>query len=128
MSDAPLYTVLLADAAAPGAARRFIRSVAGLPVDRADDIQLLVSELVSNSVRHGPPGQQPIDVCVSVSPDTLRIEVENDGDGFEPPAADPARTMSGFGLYLTDKLSDRWGVAGRDRTLVWFEIDIQRGP
>jgi hypothetical protein len=39
-----------------------------------------------------------------------------------PPDPGP-ESLSGWGLYLVDQLTDRWGVTGTDGTRVWFEID-----
>jgi anti-sigma regulatory factor (Ser/Thr protein kinase) len=96
-----------------------------LSVERLRDVQLLVSELVTNSVRHA--GLGPSDVIrleVKLTARALRVEVHDPGGGFkpEPPSPDPARP-SGWGLYLVDELADRWGVDSKRRTRVWFELD-----
>ena len=87
----------------------------------ADDVALLVSELVTNSVRHaGARSGEPIGLHVAAWPRRVRVEVSDPGGGFAPreprPRADGA---SGWGLYLVDRLADRWGAA--DGT-VWFEM------
>jgi serine/threonine-protein kinase RsbW len=97
----------------------------GLPDGRVRDVRLLVSELVTNAVRHAnlAPGDL-IHLVVDVADHTLRVEVHDPGGGFVPsaPAPDPARP-SGWGLYLVAELADRWGVDSGDATLVWFELD-----
>jgi anti-sigma regulatory factor (Ser/Thr protein kinase) len=89
------------------------------------DVRLLVSELVTNSVRHsgsGPPESVGLDVAVDS--DTIRVEVRDPGSGFEPRARDVDRNRpGGWGLYLVDRLADRWGVVRNHFTRVWFEID-----
>jgi anti-sigma regulatory factor (Ser/Thr protein kinase) len=93
------------------------------------DVRLLVSELVTNSVRHSDAhSHDVVHMSVSVSETSLRVEVSDPGKGFEPKPRDADRTRpGGWGLYLVDQLSDRWGV-GRDHlTRVWFEMDHQRG-
>jgi anti-sigma regulatory factor (Ser/Thr protein kinase) len=90
-----------------------------------DDVRLLVSELVTNSVRHsdgGPGGSVALDV--KVEPERLRVEVSDPGVGFEPkPRYEGQSAESGWGLYLVESISDRWGVANSTGTNVWFEID-----
>jgi anti-sigma regulatory factor (Ser/Thr protein kinase) len=93
--------------------------------DLMADVRLLVSELVTNSVRHagvGPPESVGLDVAVD--PETIRVEVRDAGAGFEPRPRDGDRSRpGGWGLYLVDRLADRWGVARNHFTRVWFEID-----
>jgi hypothetical protein len=51
--------------------------------------------------------------------------VHDPGTGFElrAPVPDPARA-SGWGLYLVEELSDRWGMDGLGPgTRIWFELD-----
>jgi anti-sigma regulatory factor (Ser/Thr protein kinase) len=92
---------------------------------RLRDVRLLVSELVTNAVRHANLAEgDVIGLVVEVLGDALRVEVHDPGGGFVPsaPSPDPARP-SGWGLYLVAELADRWGVDSDDRTLVWFELD-----
>lgn len=113
-------------AQAASAARRALSGLGG-QIDRAlfEDIRLLVSELVTNSVRHagvGPSGLIGLDVALE--DDHIRIEVSNRGERFEPRARTSEQSKgSGWGLFLVDKLADRWGVAHDDLSRVWFEID-----
>jgi anti-sigma regulatory factor (Ser/Thr protein kinase) len=92
------------------------------------DVRLLVSELVTNSVRHSEAhSHDVVHMSVTVTETSLRVEVADPGKGFEPKPRDADRTRpGGWGLYLVDQLSDRWGV-GRDQlTRVWFEMDHGR--
>ena len=93
---------------------------------RLRDLRLLVSELVTNAVRHaGLRRDDRIRLVVAVRTRDVRVEVHDPGHGFRPraPRPDPARA-SGWGLYLVDELADRWGVDGAGRgTRVWFELD-----
>jgi anti-sigma regulatory factor (Ser/Thr protein kinase) len=92
----------------------------------AFDIRLLVSELVTNSVRHaqvGPDGS--ISLKVSVTDPSVRVEVIDSGPGFEPPKPDETAELareSGWGLFFVTQLSDHWGADG-ERGRVWFEIE-----
>jgi anti-sigma regulatory factor (Ser/Thr protein kinase) len=90
-----------------------------------EDMRLLVSELVTNSVRHAVAAtESTVMLEVSVQDDLIRCCVSDPGPGFEPaertPDDDPA---SGWGLFLVEQLSDRWGVDLNAGTSVWFEID-----
>jgi anti-sigma regulatory factor (Ser/Thr protein kinase) len=96
--------------------------------DLMADVRLLVSELVTNSVRHSgtrPPDSLGLDVAIDAG--TIRVEVRDGGSGFEPRPRDLDRSRpGGWGLYLVDRLADRWGVARNQFTRVWFEIDLGR--
>jgi serine/threonine-protein kinase RsbW len=92
---------------------------------RMRDVRLLVSELVTNAVRHANLAEgDVIGLVVELADHALRVEVHDPGGGFVPsaPSPDPVRP-SGWGLYLVAELADRWGVDSEDRTLVWFELD-----
>jgi anti-sigma regulatory factor (Ser/Thr protein kinase) len=80
---------------------------------------------VTNSIRHAAaPAQTSIELKAEALPDRVRVEVSDRGAGFEPTRRPPARqSASGWGLYLVDQLSDRWGVMRNGTTRVWFEID-----
>ena len=116
--------------AAPEAAaeaRRALDDLGGeLPGGRMRDVRLLVSELVTNAVRHADlAGEDVIELVIELADHRLRVEVHDPGGGFVPsaPSPDPARP-SGWGLYLVAELADRWGVDSDDRTRVWFELDL----
>jgi anti-sigma regulatory factor (Ser/Thr protein kinase) len=117
---------LTADVLAPSAARRVVdEAEVELGADRAQDVRLLVSELVTNSVRHsGTPDGPTIGLRLSTTPSLIRIEVEDQGS-WRPPRPDPTNT-SGWGFHLMDRLVDRWGVEDNGGTRVWFEIDRRR--
>jgi anti-sigma regulatory factor (Ser/Thr protein kinase) len=111
------------------AARAIVDALApSLPSALHDDLKLLVSELVTNAVRHaGATEAGRISLGLSQTDQVLRVEVEDYGPGFEPgpPVPRPDRT-GGYGLVLVDRLSDRWGVEGARPTRVWFEMDTGR--
>src|SRR4051812_43499592 len=93
----------------------------------AFDVRLLVSELVTNSVQHAEvAAEDSIVLTVSLSDNTVRVEVRDEGPGFEPPAAPPPDDAdAGWGLFLVEQLADDWGV-GEARKGVWFEIRRDR--
>lgn len=89
--------------------------------DLLDVLRLLLSEVVTNSIRHGR-GTQTVEVRLWFDRGAIRIEVEDHGPGFRPPRRAPA-TDGGWGLVLVDKLADRWGVRSDSETTVWLELD-----
>jgi anti-sigma regulatory factor (Ser/Thr protein kinase) len=93
--------------------------------DVLDDVRLLLSEIVTNAVRHSEaPRGATIGLAVSVSRNTVRAEVIDHGRGFEPRPRDLPRTETGgWGLHLVDRLATRWGVDRGDAVRVWFEIE-----
>jgi anti-sigma regulatory factor (Ser/Thr protein kinase) len=106
------------------------RALAHLPLPSVllDDAQLLTSELVTNSIRHA--GLRPDD-RVRIRADwgaRLRVEVIDGGPATDPvagairpsPGAD-----SGWGLYLVENISARWG---RSQGRYWFELEQVRRP
>ena len=114
---------------APEAAAEARHALDGLaeqvPDGRIPDVRLLVSELVTNAVRHANLDTgDVIELVIELADATLRVEVRDPGGGFVPsaPSPDPARP-SGWGLYLVAELADRWGVDSEEETLVWFELD-----
>jgi anti-sigma regulatory factor (Ser/Thr protein kinase) len=92
---------------------------------RLEDARLLVSELVTNAIRHaGLAVDDVIRLVVETGERALRVEVCDPGGGFEPAEPDPdPRRPAGWGLYLVRELSDRWGVERGGETRVWFELD-----
>jgi len=91
----------------------------------AQDLRLLVTEAVKNSVQHAKVGpEDSIGLKISVREDSVRIEVTDEGPGFEPDASRPDEDeVSGWGLFLIDQLSERWGVVHDKGTTVWFEVN-----
>jgi anti-sigma regulatory factor (Ser/Thr protein kinase) len=109
---------------APTEARRALGRLR-LPLPLAFDAQLLVSELVSNSVRHAGLGRDDlIRVTADWSEDRLLVQVR---DGGGPTRASPVSgsirpapgAESGWGLYLVDRLASRWGTTTSG---YWFEL------
>jgi anti-sigma regulatory factor (Ser/Thr protein kinase) len=107
---------------AAGEAREMVREL-DLSPRQGTDATLLLSEVVTNSVRHAGLGDDDAIEVVLDAGDVLRVEVRDRGAGFEPTALepDPARP-NGWGLYLVQQLADRWGVDKGPPTTVWFEL------
>ena len=91
-----------------------------------ENATLLVSELVTNAVRHAPrEGIPEIELRLRLDPERVRVVVSDPGAGFvAEPRLPTASESSGWGLYLVDRIADRWGVITKDRSEVWFEIDV----
>jgi anti-sigma regulatory factor (Ser/Thr protein kinase) len=92
--------------------------------------RLLVSELVTNVVRHVEPkeGDDQIQLTVEQDDGHLRVEVADRGSGFEPaPRADRDRA-SGWGLHILAQCAARWGVERNAGTRVWFELESPMSP
>jgi anti-sigma regulatory factor (Ser/Thr protein kinase) len=104
------------------AARRLVaRHSAGLTVGRRDDAGLMVSELVTNALRHG---DGIVTVRIAAGPDALRVEVTDEGHGTVG-IAPAGSAAGGWGLRIVDELSDGWG-AGAGSTRVWFRVLLDR--
>jgi serine/threonine-protein kinase RsbW len=128
VSDAELD--LMVDAA-PTAAREVRRAVARrrlVGADQEPTLLLLVSELVSNSVRHaGLREDERIRLRAWRADECAYVEVCDAGRSGRIPAKrdDGLRPLEpgGLGLVLVDEMADRWGVAcSDDETCVWFEL------
>lgn len=99
-----------------------------LDTDLLDDLRLLVTELVTNAIRHARPSDEPwLRLNVALRHSAIRVEVIDHGPGFVPIAEEPGlEETSGRGLFLVEQLADRWGVGVDGSTRVWFEIDRSR--
>lgn len=136
MPHAHIDLLLAPDTEAPSTARRSLSGLEqSLSTEQLEYARLLVTELVTNSVLHASLGSQDeIRLRVAVSAGMLCVEVTDLGEGFERPAwggvaSEPGLSQTGTkdergrGLYLVDRISDRWGVCLNGATRVWFEID-----
>ena len=112
--------------ASPGRARAAVGTWLSAHVDEPmlDDALLLVSELVTNSVRHArAPNDAQITVRAWRREEGFRFEVRDAGRqgavGIRDRAVDEA---GGYGLALVAALASAWGVKRADGTTVWFEL------
>jgi anti-sigma regulatory factor (Ser/Thr protein kinase) len=90
----------------------------------AGDLMLLVSELVTNAVRHARG--EAFEVRLDVRPERLRLEVRDEGAGFAPRVSPREDGTGGYGLFIVDQLADRWGVERDEQGVVWLELDRAR--
>ncbi|MDN3021755.1 ATP-binding protein [Streptomyces sp. S.PB5] len=111
-------------------------------LDPVDTVELLVSELATNAVRHAP-GRYRLTLTLDPEAGLLRCAVADEGPDLPPDRPDrPSGTDAdtdtdrhtdtdaegGRGLLLVDALADRWGcerVAGAAAKEVWFELKVE---
>ena len=104
------------------------RLAARLGAGALEDVRLLVTELMTNALRHGGlrPGDR-VSVKASIDQDVVRIEVSDPGRDGEVAAREPGPRGGGYGLYLVEQLARRWGVDRREGTTVWCELSPKSG-
>jgi len=87
-----------------------------------ETLHLLVTELVSNAVKHAAAPSVTVDV--KLEDGAVRAEVTDPGPGFDPAGTGvPRENNSGWGLFLVQELAHRWGVAeDQASNRVWFEL------
>lgn len=96
----------------------------GLSAAEHDDVMLLISELVTNAVRHARCDPvATVVIRLAASSDCIRIEVSDRGAGFATAAITrPAgHSEGGRGLFIIDAIASRWGTACSERHCVWLE-------
>ncbi|MFJ2605676.1 ATP-binding protein [Streptomyces sp. NPDC087425] len=88
-----------------------------------EDTVLLVSELVGNAVRH--TGARVFGLRMKRRRGWIRVEVRDPSRGLPCLMPVAVTDVSGRGLFLIDKLADRWGVdlLPRGKT-TWFEMRV----
>jgi serine/threonine-protein kinase RsbW len=94
--------------------------------ERLAEAELLTTELVTNAIRHAQlPDEAEIEIDFEVTPRAVRVRVIDAGGGFDfdkilrTSPAEPG----GYGLFLVEALSSRWGIDPSPPHSVWFEID-----
>ena len=114
---------------APGVARQAITGALGdrVAAPVLANAQLVMSELVTNSVRHsGAPDGDDLVVRVRVWDDHCRLEVEDSGhEGAIAPQPPDLDGGGGMGLNLVETVSERWGLvrAADGPTRVWAQLE-----
>ncbi len=89
--------------------------------------ELAVTEVVSNAVKHGGTSEEPLRLAITPKDGYMCVQVTDSGPGMVPlPGALDADADGGFGLFIVEQLTRRWGVTREDkRTRVWFELDFE---
>jgi anti-sigma regulatory factor (Ser/Thr protein kinase) len=87
-----------------------------------ETLRLLVTELVTNSVRH--TAADSVTLSVAIGKSAVLTEVADTGPGFDPQCVEhSADEDTGWGLFLVQRLADRWGVRHEGpNKRVWFEL------
>src|SRR4051794_29464991 len=94
--------------------------------ERLGDLQLLVTEIVANCVRHGGVGEEGnIDLLVDLGDSDVRVGVPDSGS----PAARRLRAPDpsgggGFGMGLVRRMWRAWGVGPEPNVVMWFEMPL----
>jgi anti-sigma regulatory factor (Ser/Thr protein kinase) len=105
---------------------------AGVFSGAVGDAALVVSELMSNAIRHARPLRGAlVEVTWALNGGSVEITVSDGGGATRPRAATPSlSSLGGRGLAIVEHLSCRWGVSADDsRTTVWAVLPApRRGP
>lgn len=103
------------------AARRFARELLSEhPSEIVDAVELMVSELATNSVRHA---HTDFELEIGTREQAIQVEVRDTGQGRPVPRSPAAADPSGRGLRIVEAMSDTWGVtlSPKGKT-VWFTL------
>jgi anti-sigma regulatory factor (Ser/Thr protein kinase) len=125
-----LHRDLFRDDDAPAVARRELEEFrAELEPLVYEDVALLLTELVANSVRHaGPDAGDSVLLDLVVTAACIRVDVRDGGPGFVPVPRRPGdESPYHWGLHIVERIADRWAVVtpnGTDETRVLFELDL----
>ena len=107
-------------------ARRLAREAAGpfMSDEQCAKLDMAVTEIVSNSIRHSGASDEIV-LHLTRKQEYLCVRVTDGGDGLVPrPGAISTEPGAGFGLFLVEQLTRRWGMTREDeKTRVWFELD-----
>jgi anti-sigma regulatory factor (Ser/Thr protein kinase) len=110
----------------PEAAAEARRAISELRADLdpplLETLRLLITELVTNSVRHTAANSVTLRVAIGKS--AVLTEVADTGPGFDPECVEHAGDDdTGWGLFLVQRLANRWGVKhDGPAKRVWFEL------
>jgi anti-sigma regulatory factor (Ser/Thr protein kinase) len=121
--------------AQPSAAAEARRALVGLALPKLtrENLALLVSEMVTNSVRHaGLSPQAPIEVQVNNGSGSVELTVHDGGPGFPFPAQEvPSAPLvaGGRGLAIVAALSETWGIhSNPGGCTVWCQLAVVEQP
>jgi serine/threonine-protein kinase RsbW len=92
---------------------------------------LVISELVSNAVKHAAPLKGgDVRVSCSIDDDSLRVEITDGGAVTRPnPAVATGFALGGRGLDIVRTICHEWGVVQNDHSVtVWASVPRARRP
>ena len=95
-----------------GMVRNLVRGMHPLiNTDQLERAEVIVSEIVTNAIRHGTRKGADVLVEFIVEPSSLRVMVTDSGPSFAPPTAKPQLgQVGGFGLHIVDHLASSWQI------------------
>jgi anti-sigma regulatory factor (Ser/Thr protein kinase) len=96
-----------------------------VPGEVVDEAEIVVSELVSNAIRHARPlADGNLRVHWKVKAGVVEVEVSDGGGESTPrPAPRTVWAASGRGLRIVRSLAHEWGVSeDRNGTTVWASV------
>ena len=97
-----------------------------LKAERADDFILMLSEIVSNAVRHGEPEDDGlIGLRLEAEGRVVRAVVSDGGPTFGYAEKIATAGASHLGLFYVGRLAERWGRELDGRKAVWFEVEAE---
>jgi len=91
------------------------------------DAALVISELLSNALRHATPlPGSGVRAAWSLDDGSVRVSVSDGGAQTQPELGEPdPSTIGGRGLRIVDRLSQRWGTCTDDEgTTVWADVPV----
>lgn len=114
-------------ATVPIARATFADTFSELPGTALDDGKVLLTELVTNAIRHGTHADGWVRLIVRELDRILRIEVTDSGDLAGVPTIQAPRPdrVGGWGLQVVDSMATRWGVTTERGRTVWCELAIE---
>ena len=97
-----------------------------LDTEQCGKLDLAVTEVVSNAVRHSGAAEEIV-LALTPKDGYLCVRVTDGGGGLVPrPGAMATEPGAGFGLFLVEQLTRRWGMTREGgKTRVWFELDFE---
>ena len=98
-----------------------------LDEDRLQSLRLVITELLTNSIRHSDMDEQEVvSLDIRLRDGVLRCTVSDPGSGFRKPEVvrPHADRPGGFGLVILESVSDRWDVSHDELFRVWFELAV----
>jgi anti-sigma regulatory factor (Ser/Thr protein kinase) len=125
----PGADVARALAARPQAVADARHALIGVPLSQTvrAKLALLVSELVTNSIRHaGVAPDDPVRLRITQNAGRVRLAVHDGGRGFAAPSGERREGLSdaGHGFVIVDALSETWGIDYEDGCTVWCEVAV----
>ncbi len=79
--------------------------------EQLERAEVIVSEIVTNAIRHGTEEGADVIVEFTLEPSMLRGKVIDSGPSFSPPTGKPQfGQVGGFGLHIVDRLASSWEI------------------